>query len=200
MHDGTSCYLFVRGLVTWSGALTGLLMILAGNFIPSAILLTNRNLTPTMLSLPSSWQVPALMICALVSGPRSGVIAAIAYLTIGLFYLPIFSDGGSIDYLSDPGMGYLIGFIPAAWISGRLATQKGMNNVIHLTFCAILGLAALHFCGVLNIIIGSYLSRWPEELLELISLYSIAPLPGQIALCMAVGLISLILRRLLILE
>ena len=70
-------------------------------------------ISPSLLSLPSTWQVPALLICALVAGPRAGVIASVAYLTIGLVDLPVFHGGGGLAYLLTPGFGYLAGFIPA---------------------------------------------------------------------------------------
>ena len=67
----------VRALATWSGALAGLLLILLGGLLPAAILLP---LSPHLVTLPATWQVPSLLLCALVSGPRAGVIAAGAYL------------------------------------------------------------------------------------------------------------------------
>ena len=83
----------MRALATWSGAIAGVLLILVGSLIPAAVLVPVAELPPRLLSLPSTWQVPALLLCALVCGPRSGVIAAVAYMTVGLVDLPVFHDG-----------------------------------------------------------------------------------------------------------
>ncbi|MFN9914874.1 MAG: biotin transporter BioY, partial [Pirellulaceae bacterium] len=46
-------------------------------------------------------------------GPRSALLAAVGYLSLGLFQLPVFHGGGGSSYLLDPGFGYLAGFLPA---------------------------------------------------------------------------------------
>jgi len=72
----------VQALATWSGAVAGLMLILVGSLMPAAVVLPV--LPPQVLPLPSTWQVPALLLTALICGPRAGVMAAMAYLTIGL--------------------------------------------------------------------------------------------------------------------
>lgn len=200
MQDGISCDQYVRAMVTLSGALAGLIIILIGGFIPAAIVLPNQDFSIQVLSLPSTWQVPSVLLCALVCGPRAGVIASIAYITIGLFQLPVFHGGGSVNYLLTPGFGYLAGFVPAAWLSGRLAQQDGMNDFVSLSFSALAGLLLLQVCGIINLILGSLTSRWAEQLPEMLFRFTLGPLPAQIALCAGVGIIALPLRLLLFIK
>ena len=190
----------MRALATWSGALAGLLLILVGSLIPAALLLPLPEIPPAVLGLPSTWQVPALLLCALVAGPRAGVIASVAYLTIGLVDLPVFHGGGGFGYVLNPGFGYLAGFVPAAWLTGRLARQNGMNDVARLTLAAIAGLMTIQVCGLLNLALGALLNRWGEPLIELVFSYGIGPLPAQLALCCAAGLIARITRLVLWVE
>jgi biotin transport system substrate-specific component len=135
-----------------------------------------------------------------VCGPRAAVIASVAYITVGLLYLPIFHSGGSFSYVTTPGFGYLIGFVPTAWISGRLAYRRNMNNLISLTLCSVIGLILLQIWGVIYIIIGSLVGDWALNLPDLVYSYSIAPLPAQLLLCPGVGIASLTLRQLLFIE
>ena len=201
MQDGGSCDSFVRALVIWSGALAGLMMILVGGLLPSALIIPGQDLLSTRLfGLPSTWQVPPLLLTALVCGPRAAVIASVAYITVGLLYLPIFHSGGSFSYVTTPGFGYLIGFVPTAWISGRLAYRRNMNNLISLTLCSVIGLILLQIWGVIYIIIGSLVGDWSLNLPDLVYSYSIAPLPAQLLLCPGVGIASLTLRQLLFIE
>ena len=190
----------MRALATWSGALMGLMMIIIGGMVPSAVVVPSADFSPKILALASTWQVPALLLCAMVCGPRAGIIAALAYLTIGLFYLPVFYGGGNFEYVSNPGFGYLAGFIPAAWLSGRLASKPKRNTLINLTLAALAGLLLLQTFGLLNLIIGSSMGRWPNSLQELIFSFSIAPLAAQIILCPAVGILALTLRSVLLVE
>ena len=62
------------------------------------------------------------------------------------------------------------------------------------------GLLVLQLCGLLNLGLGALLGRWSSPLLGVIMQYSVNPLPAQILLCIASGLLAVILRRLLIVE
>ena len=176
------------------------MMVLVGGMIPSSFLIPTLTSPPTIISLHSTWQVPSLLLCALVCGPRSGVIASVAYITIGLFYLPVFHGGGNLDYLLSPSFGFLAGFIPAVWITARFTKHTHAKDLIGLTLSAIAGLACIHFFGILYLIFGSILGLWTEALTELLYSFSLAPLPAQLAICPAVGILSLILRRLLLIK
>ena len=188
----------MRALASWCGALAGLLAILIGGLLPAAMFLPAPE--PIVLPLPVTWQVPALFLCAMVSGPRAGVMAAVGYLTLGLFSLPVFHGGGGLNYVLEPGFGYLAGFVPAAWLTGRLAQQDGMNDLLRQSLCALAGLLVLQICGVLNLALGAVMGRWTIGFLELVMQFSIGPLPAQMLLCIGAGLLSVVLRRLLIIE
>ena len=175
-------------------------MIFIGGMIPSALLLPTFNTNNYLFSLPGSWQVPALLLCALVNGPRAGIIASILYITIGLFFFPVFSNGGGISYIISPAFGFLVGFIPAAWISGQLAKQKGSSEIFSLTLSSIAGLILIQLCGILHIIIGSLASLWPQHILELLYSYSLIPFSAQLAISPAISLIALPLRRILLIK
>ncbi|MFN9548111.1 MAG: biotin transporter BioY [Cyanobacteriota bacterium] len=189
-----SCVL--RALATWSGAIAGLLLILAGSLVWAAIPIpeaTGWNLRPLGVTL----QVPALLLTALVGGHRTALLAAVAYLFVGLFQMPVFHEGGGTGYLLDPGFGYLAGFVPAAWLSGKLARQNGMEDPLALTGAAALGLLVLHLCGLANLLLGGLAGRWGDRTLFLALGYSLSILP-QLLLCCAVGLLAWGLRRLLL--
>ena len=200
MQDGASCNPFVRVLAIWSGAFAGLMMILVGGLLPSALILPGLDFPPKVFSLPRTWQVPSVLLCALVCGPRAAVIASVAYITVGLISLPIFHSGGSLDYLATPGFGYLTGFIPASWVSGHLAQRKNVRDLISLTICALIGLMVLQVWGILYLTIGASIGSWSNPLSELLFNYSFAPLPAQLILCPGVGVISISLRQLLFIE
>ena len=171
------------------------MLILAGGLVSAAVPLPGGNGSLQLVTLPMTLQVPALLLTALVCGPRSAMLAAVAYLSIGLFQLPVFQGGGGPGYLLEPGFGYLVGFVPAAWLSGRLARQGGMDDLLSLFGVSLLGLAVLQVCGLLNLMLGALTGRWSAGLLQLTVSYSLAPLPAQVLLCSAVAVAALALRR-----
>ncbi len=188
----------MRALASWCGALAGLLIILIGGLVPAALFLPAPE--PIFLPLPVTWQVPALFLCAMVSGPRAGVMAAVGYLTLGLFSLPVFHGGGGLSYMLEPSFGYLAGFVPAAWLTGRLAQQEGMGDLPRQSISALAGLLVLQVCGVLNLAIGALSGRWSVGFLELLMQFSAGPLPAQMLLCIGAGFLAVVVRRLLIIE
>jgi biotin transport system substrate-specific component len=186
----------LRALATWSGAIAGLLLILVGGLIPAAFPVPTDgglHLQPLGITL----QVPALLLTALVAGPRSALLAAVAYLSVGLFQLPVFHEGGGVAYLLDPGFGYLAGFIPAAWLVGKLSRQSGVDDPLSLAVLAGFGLLVIHLCGLTNLLLGTLAGRWGSAAGTLLLGYSMALLP-QLLLCCAVGLLAWLLRRLLL--
>jgi biotin transport system substrate-specific component len=123
----------------------------------------------------------------------------VAYLSVGLFQLPVFQEGGGPGYLLDPGFGYLAGFVPAAWITGRLARQQGMDDPLALTAAAALGLVVLQFCGLVNLLLGAVAGRWETALMPMLVGYGLALIP-QLLLCCAAGLLAWVLRRILLVQ
>lgn len=188
----------MRALATWSGAIAGLLLILVGGLIQAAVPWPTQLDRWSLIYLPITLQVPALLLTALVCGHRSALLASVGYLSLGLLQLPVFHGGGGVAYLLDPGFGFLAGFVPAGWLSGKLARQAGMNDLLRLLGAALVGLGVLQLCGVLNLLLGSLANRWGPGLPALLVTYSLAPLPSQLLLCCAVALVALGLRRLLL--
>lgn len=186
----------LRALATWSGAIAGLLLILVGGLVPAAFPFPEAGvweLRPLGITL----QVPALLLTALVAGPRSALLAAVAYLSVGLFQLPVFHAGGGVGYLLDPGFGYLAGFVPAAWLTGKLARQGERDDPLTLAVIAGFGSLVIQLCGLANLVLGSIAGRWGEATLPLILGYTMAIVP-QLLLCCAVGVLAWLLRRLLL--
>lgn len=186
----------LRALATWSGAIAGLLLILAGGLVTAAVPFP-QEAGWTLRPLGVTLQVPALLLTALVGGHRTALLAAVAYLSMGLFQLPVFHEGGGLGYLLDPGFGYLAGFLPAAWLSGKLARQGGMEDPLALTGAAVLGLLVMQLCGLANLLLGGLMGRWGSSTGALLLGYSLAIVP-QLLLCCAVGLLAWVLRRLLL--
>lgn len=185
----------LRTIAIWSGALAGLMLILAGGLITAAVPWPSASDPLSLLPLPMTLQVPALLLTALVCGPRSAMLAAIAYLSLGLFQLPVFQGGGGLGYVLDPGFGYLVGFVPAAWLTGRLARQEGMDDLLRLFGISLLGVAVLQLVGLLNLLLGAVAGRWPQLLPQLLISYGLGPLVTQVLLCCAVAVLAWLLRR-----
>jgi biotin transport system substrate-specific component len=188
----------LRALANCSGAIAGLLLIVSGGLIRVAVAMPFVDGAYTLRELPVTAQVPALLLTSLVCGPRPALLAAVAYLSLGLLVLPVFHTGGGMAYLLDPGFGFLAGFIPAAWLSGRLASQPGMGELLRLMGAALFGLGVIQLCGLAYLLLGGLVGRWGGGLGDLLLAYSLGPLLPQLMLCCAVAVLAVPLRRLLL--
>ncbi len=176
------------------------MLILIGAMIPSAILVPQKDLSIAIINLESTWQIAGILLSSLLCGPQIGIIASLSYLLIGLFYLPIFHGGGSVGYILAPEFGFILGFIPAAWLCGTLAKRAQNYSLINTTYSTITALFLIHLIGITYLILGNLVWGWRESIFDLILANSIAPLPYQIALCLSISFIFLILKKILFLK
>ena len=176
------------------------MLIIICAMIPSSIILPQKDLSFSIIQLYSNWQIHGLLFTSLLCGPSIGTICALTYLIIGLFYLPVFHGGGSVGYILTHEFGYLLGFIPAAWICGFLAKKTLKANLLNYSFYTIISLFILHIVGILYLCLGRIIGIWIENLSDLILFNTLIPLPSQLLLCVAISLLSISLKRILIIK
>jgi biotin transport system substrate-specific component len=101
------------------------------------------------IPVPFTLQTFAVLLTAFALGSRRGVLAQLAYIGAGACGLPVFAGwAGGIGHVFGPTGGYLLGFIAASWIVGRLA-EKGWDKKVALSLAAmVLGNLAIYACGV----------------------------------------------------
>lgn len=151
-------------------------------------------------SLGVTFQVAAVLFTACLGGKRAGALSQLAYVTLGLAWLPIFSQGGGLDYLTQPTFGYIIGFIPGAWYCGVVAFRQE-RQLEWLGLSCLLGLLIIHTIGIIYLVGLHYFNLIILEvtmpLLPAILEYSWQPLGSQLALVCAVAVSAYGLRNLL---
>ena len=145
-------------------------------------------------SLGVTYQIGGLLLTGCLGGKNAGAMSQIAYLVLGLTFLPVFTQGGGIEYIQQPSFGYILGFIPGAWLCGWLAFRM-KRTLESLAFSSICGLAMVHLWGLVYLLGLSYFNTM--ELVTSMVQYSVAPLPGQFAIVCAVAVISFVLGHIL---
>jgi biotin transport system substrate-specific component len=87
-----------------------------------------------------------------VLGANLGALSQIIYILIGALGLPIFAGGrGSVNVLIGPTGGYLIGFIAAAYIIGKLVKLKQDPNMVWIIFSNFIGTLIIYSFGILQL-------------------------------------------------
>ena len=150
-------------------------------------------------TLGVSYQIGAVLLTACVGGKNAALLSQIAYVLLGIAGLPVFDRGGGLDYLQQPNFGYLVGFIFGAWLCGWLAFQTLVKFSSLIASCLI-GLVVIHLVGIVYLTIMYYLTGLGEginSLFQAIAIYSLNPLPGQLAVVCAASLLAFGMRKLM---
>lgn len=174
-------------------ALIGLLLTIGGNFVQASIL----SLPLGIQDLKVTYQIGAVLLVGCLGGKNAAVISQIAYIVLGLAGFQLFSQGGGLGYFLKPTFGYLLGFIPGAWICGYLAFRSA-PRLEWLALSCLAGLTAIHAVGALYLAIAHGL-KFPEAgklpLTQALLTYSGYLLPGQLAVVCAIAVLAFLMRR-----
>ena len=96
--------------------------------------------------VPISLGTAGVYLCAACLGSKRGSSAVAIYLLLGFAGLPVFTGfAGGIHRLFGPTGGYLVGYIPCAFVAGLLIDRIGKLWTYPLGM--VLGTAVLYFFG-----------------------------------------------------
>lgn len=113
---------------------------LAMALLGSALLAASAQVSLPFWPVPATLQSMVVLLLGAWGGPQLGVAAVLAYLAEGALGLPVFAGGQGIAAFTGPTAGYLLGFLPAAWLAGQarggLLRQAAMLLVAHLVLFA----------------------------------------------------------------
>ena len=115
--------------------------------------------------VPMTMQTFIVLFLGIALGPKIGLLTVSLYLFEGIFGLPVFAGtpekGVGLIYFIGPTMGYLIGFLIAAYIAGSFKYNKGtINNFLKLVL-------AVSFIYILGMIWLGTLIGWEKPIFKL---------------------------------
>ncbi|MFH0703173.1 MAG: biotin transporter BioY [bacterium] len=95
-------------------------------------------------------QIPSILFIGALLGPRIGLIAIFIYIVLGLAGLPIFASGGGINYYSQLGFGYILGYLASVYLVGNILSAK--INTYSIFRATIVGVFSIHLVGIVYLI------------------------------------------------
>ena len=99
--------------------------------------------------VPFTGQTAAVLLTGAALGSRLGFVSMLLYIALGAVGLPIYSAGASgIDQLLGVTGGYLVGFVVAAAVVGRLAERGWDRTLPRAVLLMILGNLLIYAVGV----------------------------------------------------
>ena len=160
----------VLGVLLPKAGSARLLANLATIVLGTVLLALSAKISVPVMPVPVTLQTLAVAVLAAGFGWRIGVATVALYLLEGLAGLPVFATGGGIDYVFRPSFGFLVGYLPMAYIIGR-AADMGASGKVLVLFVAMLAADAVVFAFgfawlllVVNLIVtqGGAVPGWLE--------------------------------------
>lgn len=105
--------------------------------------------------VPITGQTFAVLLSGAALGTRLGAASQALYLGMGIVGLPVYAEGSSgIDTFTGGTAGYLVGFVFAAALVGRLAERRQDRNVGTTVSAFLAGSAMIYLFGVAGLMIN----------------------------------------------
>ena len=108
-------------------------------------------------------QLPAVFFSIGLLDRRYGLLAITLYIIAGLSGLPIFGMGGGIHYISEYGFGYILAYIPAAFITATII--KNNYKFLNIFKAVVLGVLAIHVIGIFYMVFISTLFNTSADMI-----------------------------------
>lgn len=112
------------------------------------ILSSKINFVLPFTPVPFTMQTFTALFLSMLLG-RKIVYALLLYIFEGMLGLPVFAKGGGVLYLLGPTGGYILGFLVAGYLCGKLAEEGFDKNFIKTLFAMFVGHLIIYFFGVL---------------------------------------------------
>ncbi len=136
-----------------------------------------------------------VLMAGLLLGSKLGSISVLVYLLIGLMGIPVFAAGGGPAYVLRPGFGFLLGFLAAAFVIGKLIETFRWNKFWQYLVAAVIGevvyyaIGAVYFYLMKNLYAGEAVS-WTVVVVQ----YCLITVFPDFLLCVMATLVTMKLR------
>ncbi|HWQ76751.1 MAG TPA: biotin transporter BioY [Syntrophomonas sp.] len=109
--------------------------------------------------VPISLQTLFCGLAGVLLGGYTGALSQIVYVLLGIIGLPVFAGGkAGLGTLFGPTGGYLLGFIAAAFVIGKIIESKPQASAVRIVAALLAGNLVIYLCGTLQLSVVADLS------------------------------------------
>ncbi len=150
--------------------------------------------------VPLTLQTLMVMFAGMILGGRRAAMSQVLYLAIGLIGLPIFAQGGGPGYVLQPSFGFLVGFIPGAYIIGKIVESEAAPKFPRILMALLSGQATIYLIGISYLYFNlNFIIHKPISLPATLTIGLLAFIPGDIIKTIVAATVLVPIRRRLIL-
>lgn len=143
-------------------------------------------------SVPITLQSFFTLLSGVILGPFLGALSQLVYVILGLVGVPILAGAtGGISAVFSPSFGYLIGFIAAPIVMGKLTRGGGKPSLVKVMLVCILGTLVIYIIGLPYMyVILKYVSKVNITLFKACQIGFFVFIPGDIIKCIIASIVS----------
>ena len=133
-------------------------------------------------------------------GAKRGTISVAVYIALGLSGVPIFINGGGLSYVFQRSFGYLLGMLPAAFLSGLLLSKIKLYSSFTVKNYILISII-LFACGLLVLACGFIYYAYvltqttPEQFYGLFKGFFLLYVPAEAVKSLACAILYLKLKK-----
>lgn len=141
--------------------------------------------------VPLTFQTAICVCSGMLLGKKKGAIAMSVYLFLGFVcHIPVFSGftGGFVSVFK-PSFGYIVGFIPAAFLAGLFVEKSEKKSILTYVIASIIGVLTNYVIGI-----PYFIAIWKWYLLKdglanAILSFNLLYLPKDLILCAVAAIV-----------
>ncbi len=158
----------------------------------SAMIIVGAYIRMPIPPVPVTLQTFFVLLSGMVLGSKFGIYSVLAYIGLGLVGIPVFAGGtGGISSVLMPTFGYVLGFVPAVYLAGKISGNT-YNNYLISAFAAT---GAIYICGAgYYLILQEFILGGEIELFNFVLSFFAMSLPKDIAVCFVSSAVAKRLR------
>lgn len=128
------------------GLATDIALILGGAALTA---LAAQVSIPTALGVPFTLQTFAVLVVAASLGSVRGALSMLVYAMVGVLGLPVFAEAShGLDVIFGATGGFMMGFIVAAAVIGRIAEGNFGGKILRYLSAATVGSVVIYLVGI----------------------------------------------------
>lgn len=143
-----------------------------------------------------------VMLAGAILGPRSGALSVAVYVLIGLIGAPVFAKPpyAGFTYVFQPTFGFLLGFIVAAYVIGKLLRKPSLH-LVHYLLAMTIGIFVMYLVGIpylygiIKFYLGKPLTMWNAIKVGMLPFIGLDLIKGALAALVAKGVMTRLAKQ-----
>ncbi len=145
MYKTKSPTLFAEAIWPQASLVREIVLVLTGSWL----IALSAQIEIPIRPVPLTGQTFGVLLVAALLGSRRGALTVLTYLVQGVMGLPVFAGGAAgIVRFAGPTGGYLIGFVAAAFVVGRLSERDWDRHILATAVAMLIGNITIYTFGL----------------------------------------------------